>query len=115
MEGHAMNALMVLFQCWAESADEDVNLFLVGGKNCSYTVDGSYMRVTMGDLMVWAIKEESIVSFEEKELTPSPSSLTSPPTSHPESSLAYSPPTMATKRLNLPINSKTTNPTKLPV
>jgi hypothetical protein len=26
----------------------------VGGKNC--IVAGSYMRVTMGDLMVWALK-----------------------------------------------------------
>ena len=42
--------------------------------------------------------------MEEEELpTPlAPSPPRSPPTSHPESSLAYSPPTMAAKRLNLP-------------
>ena len=28
-----MDQLMVSFQCWAGSADEDINLFLVGGKN----------------------------------------------------------------------------------
>jgi hypothetical protein len=28
-----MDQLMVPFQCWAGSADEDINLFLVGGKN----------------------------------------------------------------------------------
>jgi len=32
---HTMDQLMVSFQHWAESADDDVNLFLVGGKNCS--------------------------------------------------------------------------------
>jgi hypothetical protein len=28
-----MDQLMVTFQCWAGSADEDINLFLVGGKH----------------------------------------------------------------------------------
>jgi len=32
---HTMDQLMVSFQHWAESADDDINLFLVGGKNCS--------------------------------------------------------------------------------
>jgi hypothetical protein len=32
----AMDQLMVSFQCWAGSADEDINLFLVGGKNYSW-------------------------------------------------------------------------------
>jgi len=30
---HTMDQLMVSFQRWAGSADEDINLFLVGGKN----------------------------------------------------------------------------------
>jgi hypothetical protein len=30
-----MDQLMLSFQRWAGSADEDINLFLVGGKNCS--------------------------------------------------------------------------------
>ena len=30
-----MNELMVLFQHWAGSADDDTNLFLVGDTNCS--------------------------------------------------------------------------------
>jgi len=47
-----MDQLMVSFQRWAGSADEDINLFLVGGK----TIAGSYMRVTMGKLMVLALK-----------------------------------------------------------
>ena len=46
-----MNELIVSFQRWAGSADDDINLFLVGDKNA-----GSYMRVTMGDLLVWALK-----------------------------------------------------------
>jgi len=33
---HTMNQLMVSFQRWAGSADEDINLFLVGGKNYSW-------------------------------------------------------------------------------
>ena len=33
---HTMDQLMVLFQCWAGSANEDINLFLVGGKNYSW-------------------------------------------------------------------------------
>ncbi len=33
---HTMDQLMVSFQCWAGSADEDLNLFLVGGKNYSW-------------------------------------------------------------------------------
>ena len=32
-----MDQLMVLFQRWAGSADEDINLFLVGGKNKNYS------------------------------------------------------------------------------
>ena len=48
---HTMNELIVSFQRWAGSADDDINLFLVGDKNA-----GSYMRVTMGDLLVWALK-----------------------------------------------------------
>ncbi len=34
---HTMNESMVMvsFQHWAGSADDDINLFLVGGKNCS--------------------------------------------------------------------------------
>ncbi len=28
--------VMVSFQHWAGSADDDINLFLVGGKNCSW-------------------------------------------------------------------------------
>jgi len=47
-----MDQLMISFQRWPGSADEDINLFLVGGKN----IAGSYMRVTMGQLMVWALK-----------------------------------------------------------
>ncbi len=31
-----MDQLMVSFQRWAGSADEDINLFLVGGKNYSW-------------------------------------------------------------------------------
>ncbi len=35
---HTMNESMVMvsFQHWAGSADDDINLFLVGGKNCSW-------------------------------------------------------------------------------
>ena len=33
---HTMDHLIVSFQCWAGSADEDINLFLVGGKNYSW-------------------------------------------------------------------------------
>jgi hypothetical protein len=33
---HTMDQLMVSFQCWAGSADEDINLFLVGGTNYSW-------------------------------------------------------------------------------
>jgi hypothetical protein len=33
---HTMDQLMVSFQHWAGSADEDINLFLVGGKNYSW-------------------------------------------------------------------------------
>jgi hypothetical protein len=33
---HTMDQLMVSFQRWAGSADEDINLFLVGGKNYSW-------------------------------------------------------------------------------
>ena len=33
---HTMNQLIVSFQRWAGSADEDINLFLVGGKNYSW-------------------------------------------------------------------------------
>jgi hypothetical protein len=33
---HTMDQLMVSFQCWTGSADEDINLFLVGGKNYSW-------------------------------------------------------------------------------
>jgi hypothetical protein len=46
-----MDQLMVSFQCWAGSADEDINLFLVGGKNYSWQ-----LHVTMGKLMIWDIK-----------------------------------------------------------
>jgi hypothetical protein len=35
---------MVSFQRWAGSADEDINLFLVGGKNYSL---GFFLRVLM--------------------------------------------------------------------
>jgi hypothetical protein len=48
-----MNELMVSFQRWARSADDDINLCVVG---VAKTVAGSYMRVTMGDLLVWALK-----------------------------------------------------------
>jgi hypothetical protein len=47
-----MNELMVSFQCWAGSVDDDINYFWWAAK----TVAGSYMRVTMGDLLVWALK-----------------------------------------------------------
>jgi len=43
---------MVLFQCWAGSADDDINSFFVGGKIFSWQLQ----RVTMGDLLVWALK-----------------------------------------------------------
>ena len=33
---HTMDQLMVSFQCWAGSADEDISLFLVGSKNYSW-------------------------------------------------------------------------------
>ena len=33
---HTMDQLIVSFQRWAGSADEDINLFLVGGKNYSW-------------------------------------------------------------------------------
>jgi len=33
---HTMDQLMISFQCWAGSADEDINLFLVGNKNYSW-------------------------------------------------------------------------------
>jgi hypothetical protein len=34
-----MDQLMVSFQRWAGSADEDIYLFLVGGKNCSWQLN----------------------------------------------------------------------------
>jgi hypothetical protein len=41
-----MDQLMVSFQHWAGSADEGINLFLVGGKNCSWQLyeghDGTF-------------------------------------------------------------------------
>jgi hypothetical protein len=37
-----MDQLMVLFQHWAESADDDINLFLVGGKNYSWQLHESH-------------------------------------------------------------------------
>jgi hypothetical protein len=43
---------MVSFQRWAGSADEDINLFWWAAK----TIAGSYMRVMMGKLMLWALK-----------------------------------------------------------
>ena len=46
-----MNELMVSFQRWVGS-DAMILIFLVGGK----TVAGSYIRVTMGDLLVWGQK-----------------------------------------------------------
>jgi len=47
-----MDQLMVSFQCWAGSADEDINLFLVGGKNYSWQLHEGHN----GKLMVWALK-----------------------------------------------------------
>jgi hypothetical protein len=38
---------MVSFQRWAGSADEDIK---------AKTIAGSYMRVMMGKLMLWALK-----------------------------------------------------------
>ena len=47
-----MDQLIVSFQRWAAgSADEDIIFF--GGRQ---KIAGSYMRVTMGKLMVWALK-----------------------------------------------------------
>ena len=43
---------MVSFQRWAGSADEDINLFLVGGKNYSWQLHEGHD----GKLMVSAIK-----------------------------------------------------------
>ena len=57
-----MDQLRVTFQCWAGSADEDINLFLVGGKNYA----GSYMRVAMGKLMVWALKLDPNLNQDTK-------------------------------------------------
>jgi hypothetical protein len=50
-----MDQLMVLFQRWAGSADEDINLFLVGGKNYSW-----------GKLMVWALKLDPNLNQDTK-------------------------------------------------
>jgi hypothetical protein len=47
-----MDELMVLFQGWGSSTDEDINFFVHAAK----TIAGSHMRVAMGDLMVWAQK-----------------------------------------------------------
>jgi hypothetical protein len=49
-----MNELMVSFQRWARSADDDINLFLVGGLNCA----GNFMSHEGhdGNLLVWALK-----------------------------------------------------------
>jgi hypothetical protein len=47
-----LDQLMVLFQHWAGSADDDIILFLVGGKNCSWQLHDDHE----GDLLVWALK-----------------------------------------------------------
>ena len=49
---HTMDQLMVSFQRWAGSADEDINLFLVGGKNYSWQLHEGHD----GKLMVSALK-----------------------------------------------------------
>ena len=51
---HTMDQLMVSFQRWAGSADEELIFFRWAEK----TIAGSYMRVTMGKLMVWALKSQ---------------------------------------------------------
>jgi hypothetical protein len=47
-----MNELSVLLQHWHGKTDDDIIFFWWTAK----TVAGSYMRVTMGALMVWALK-----------------------------------------------------------
>ena len=47
-----MSEFMVSFQHWAGSADDDINLFLVGGKNCSWQLHEGHN----GRLLVWALK-----------------------------------------------------------
>ena len=49
---HTMNELIVSFQRWEGSVGDDTNFFWWTTK----TVAGSYMRVTMGDLLVWGQK-----------------------------------------------------------
>jgi hypothetical protein len=51
---HTMNELMVMvsFQHWVGSADDDINLFLVGGKNCSWQLHEGHN----GRFALWALK-----------------------------------------------------------
>ena len=49
---HTIDQLMVSFQHWAGSADEDINLFLVGGKNYSWQLHEGHD----GKLMFSALK-----------------------------------------------------------
>jgi hypothetical protein len=62
---HTMDQLMVSFQRWAGSADEDINFSAGQGQLmkiliyfwwAAKTIAGSYMKVMMGKLMVWALK-----------------------------------------------------------
>jgi len=39
---HTMDQLIISFQHWAGSADDDINLFLVGGKICSWQLHESH-------------------------------------------------------------------------
>jgi hypothetical protein len=57
-----MDQLMVSFQCWAGSADEDIIFFRWAAK----TIAGSYMRVRMGKLMVWALKLDPNLNQDTK-------------------------------------------------
>jgi len=49
---HTMDQLMVSFQRWAGSADEDINLFLVGGKNYSWQLHEGHD----GEIIMWGFR-----------------------------------------------------------
>jgi len=57
---HTMDQLMISFQRWAGSADEDINLLLVGDK-----IAGSYMRVRWGNWSIPVLQTQ----IEKKRLT----------------------------------------------
>ena len=59
---HTIDQLMVSFQRWAGSADEDVNLFLVGGKNYSWQLHEGLD----GKLMVSALKLDLSLNQDTK-------------------------------------------------